>query len=979
VFIGLRDGIACLQFSGGQVVANCISTSNVYGFAGLNGSGAYQTTNIFGNYYNNIAVGNTTNWHVVTGTEKATNNAGLSGEAWMVGTGAVRFTIATTDFVDQAGTGTPPAYTVWPDLSPAAITSVQVENATTYFGVNESDISDAFRPAYTGSAYNTAVADGSLVAGLSYTIATVGTSDFTTVGASANTVGITFKATGVGDNTKTGTATLNAKYDIGAYEFDLGYGTWPNTVTVSTSGMVDGSRISINKQSDGTELRNELLSSETTDSFSYNTTVDVPVYLYLRKGSSANYYHPVKVGATILADGGLTYSFSGLQVEDIAATTITGNVATDWTINWATGAITHTSGTTRYSVQNLYSHHQNESDSSTNIDATPKMYGVTPTIFTLINDGSITAGDLEDLYGGSVEFTDGSIYANVYSVGGLSGTPDVYVYQGTTKLTSFWSAGHIDILVKTANAGGSLVSSGLVDGYARKWGYTYDNYQTDCSGAGRNVLPLATLADAAITETEVTVGGWSDVTFTFGSTSKDFGDGDGPQTYYLVIDCNNRPLSEVYQRAQYVCRAGASGTLNGVAAETYAKANAAYTANKAAPFGTYAGGVWTLAQGVWLDNVPSGDSLNYIVTDHAGGTHQNVVALNQSVTITGPTAGSRVQIYDTTNNVELFNSTTSPYYWEDPSAPVGDRAIRVRIAYVSGTSAKAFIEANIGTCGTASNNKDVTYLASQTNDTTYNSNAIDGPAIYATSGITFTDAATDRVNCNIAGGSVTWPTIYATFVYWNFTSTGIANDFTYISAPDTANYLLSGMKIRNTSATDLMVISGYGREATSGLSKDIIDTAGSTGNIFLAPDHVVPYAVSGTYAITGDISTVLAAIPAATDNATAVWANGTRTLTAGSAPSAADNAAAVRTELTTELARIDVAISTRLATAGYTAPPTSLDNAEATRAELTPELNRIDTNISSRQPTGEVSANITKINGKVVTGDGIGTKFGVLP
>ena len=55
---------------------------------------------------------------------------------------------------------------------------------------------------------------------------------------------------------------------------------------------------------------------------------------------------------------------------------------------------------------------------------------------------------------------------------------------------------------------------------------------------------------------------------------------------------------------------------------------------------------------------------------------------------------------------------------------------------------------------------------------------------YSSPRITFTDAATDRVNCNIAGGSVTWPTIYATFVYWNFTATGIANDFTYISAPD---------------------------------------------------------------------------------------------------------------------------------------------------------------------------------------------------
>jgi hypothetical protein len=53
---------------------------------------------------------------------------------------------------------------------------------------------------------------------------------------------------------------------------------------------------------------------------------------------------------------------------------------------------------------------------------------------------------------------------------------------------------------------------------------------------------------------------------------------------------------------------------------------------------------------------------------------------------------------------------------------------------------------------------------------------------------------------------------------------------------------------------------------------------------------------------------------------TAVWGNGTRTLTASGDPTAAVIASQVRTELTTELARIDVATSTRLATAGYTAP-----------------------------------------------------------
>ncbi len=65
---------------------------------------------------------------------------------------------------------------------------------------------------------------------------------------------------------------------------------------------------------------------------------------------------------------------------------------------------------------------------------------------------------------------------------------------------------------------------------------------------------------------------------------------------------------------------------------------------------------------------------------------------------------------------------------------------------------------------------------------------------------------------------------------------------------------------------------------------------------------------------------------------------------------------AVRTNLATELARIDVATSTRLATAGYTAPPTAATNATAVRTELTTELARIDVATSTRLASGSYTA-----------------------
>ena len=95
------------------------------------------------------------------------------------------------------------------------------------------------------------------------------------------------------------------------------------------------------------------------------------------------------------------------------------------------------------------------------------------------------------------------------------------------------------------------------------------------------------------------------------------------------------------------------------------------------------------------------------------------------------------------------------------------------------------------------------------------------------------------------------------------------------------------------------------------------------------------------------------AAPTAAANATAVWSAASKTITGGtvdtltnspSVPSAASIASATRSELTTELGRLDAAVSTRLATSAYTAPstaPTAAANASAVRTELTTELAKV--------------------------------------
>jgi hypothetical protein len=107
-------------------------------------------------------------------------------------------------------------------------------------------------------------------------------------------------------------------------------------------------------------------------------------------------------------------------------------------------------------------------------------------------------------------------------------------------------------------------------------------------------------------------------------------------------------------------------------------------------------------------------------------------------------------------------------------------------------------------------------------------------------------------------------------------------------------------------------------------------------------------------AATGDIpASDIAAIKAATDNLPSDPADQSlleAAIAGVTAPSASTVAAAVRSELSVELGRVDQAISSRLASADYTAPtaaPTAAAVATAVRSELN-EISNLDASISSR-------------------------------
>jgi hypothetical protein len=209
---------------------------------------------------------------------------------------------------------------------------------------------------------------------------------------------------------------------------------------------------------------------------------------------------------------------------------------------------------------------------------------------------------------------------------------------------------------------------------------------------------------------------------------------------------------------------------------------------------------------------------------------------NQKVTLTNLIIGSRVQIYDLTDDSELLNivADATTEEWEDTNPYVADREIRVRVARQSTTAAKQFIEVNIGTLTSA--DPHVIYRVNQVDDEVYNTNAIDGSLV---DNVAIVDSV---LLAQIDTGAMSWQSLYAYELYWLTTETGIQEEGQLITAVDVVNYLFDDLVVTNVTSPEVPLImsGGYARNKTTGLTIDVFDTSG--GRIFNAPDHVVGYA-----------------------------------------------------------------------------------------------------------------------------------------
>lgn len=345
-------------------------------------------------------------------------------------------------------------------------------------------------------------------------------------------------------------------------------------------------------------------------------------------------------------------------------------ITSDFSIS-AGGDIRHVSGTTVYSVLDLHAWLQDLADdaSSAGDDAVSILSGnpskldgprdaAVASRLNLIPTYNIDSTAAQFFNFGSIKQSSGDVlYSGLKTLGSIVAASPMYVVQNGSKLTKFWADGHIQILV-LAKTGGALIDSGLVRVYSRKWGQTYSDFQTDLSAGGEAPAAISTALDANITLSEGAAGALSSkVTVTVGDTTQDLGNGNGSKLYKGTITLSGGcTVAEAYQYLQYLTRESSTATINGQAGWLYRALNSGYTPNAAAPFGTFAGGKFFVAQGWFLTGVLPGESQAYQLIAHDGTTQAPPAVVN--ITIGNLIAGDRVLVARSSSGAILTNEFT---------------------------------------------------------------------------------------------------------------------------------------------------------------------------------------------------------------------------------------------------------------------------------------------------------------------------------
>jgi hypothetical protein len=271
-----------------------------------------------------------------------------------------------------------------------------------------------------------------------------------------------------------------------------------------------------------------------------------------------------------------------------------------------------------------------------------KRNAVRPMALSLLNGVNIADSVAQWFDFGSIEQANGAtLFTGLKVLGSLVANSPIYIYQGTTKLGKYWAdadAASFQILVK-CKAASTLISTDAVAGrvvvYSRKYGQSYSHFDVDLSPGGEQVAALSTALDGNVDAATMTptiaagyfataIGGTGGVTpkitLAYADTTQNLGGGAGSLLHKGTITLDGTvTLAQAYQALMWACSEASTITFNAVPGWRYrVLPGQTYAENLSAPFGSYAGGKWFVAQGWWLAGVMTADSKAYQLTSHTG-------------------------------------------------------------------------------------------------------------------------------------------------------------------------------------------------------------------------------------------------------------------------------------------------------------------------------------------------------------------------
>jgi hypothetical protein len=255
------------------------------------------------------------------------------------------------------------------------------------------------------------------------------------------------------------------------------------------------------------------------------------------------------------------------------------------------------------------------------------------------------------------------------------------------------------------------------------------------------------------------------------------------------------------------------------------------------------------------------DGGSSITVRNGVGASTSIIIPPQPVSITNIVAGSRLQIYNVTTATEIVNQIVSgtsynTTYVEGTDYTDGD-TVRVRLTYVSGTTAKSEYSANV-----IDTSNGWSLLADQQDDDVYNTLAIDGSSV--TNFVA--DYTNDQVDVAVAA-NFNLSDFYAWWIYNMTTAQGIRNFFGGITALDQANFRINtstlSLYLDNTTSTNLVQLDNRRIFRTDGVYPVLASTTGG-GGIDVVWRNTILIAETNTSGLTPEESAKLTSI--ATDS-----------------------------------------------------------------------------------------------------------------